>query len=60
VNGNDRSGVQITEGELREVEREATSTVAIRGGIGDCQWRYKNMNGLCTCLSFLSCRLHLG
>jgi transcription factor SFP1 len=47
VNGNDRSGVQITEGELREVEREAERRLRpFACGVGDCQRRYKNMNGL--------------
>ena len=51
VNGNDRSGVQITEGELREVEREAERRLRpFACGVGDCQRRYKNMNGLRTCL----------
>ncbi len=51
VNGNDRSGVQITEGELREVEREAERRLRpFACGIGDCQRRYKNMNGLRTSL----------
>ena len=61
VNGNERSGVQITEGELREVEREAERRLRpFACGVGDCQRRYKNMNGLRTCLSFPSCRPHLG
>ncbi|KAI0247433.1 hypothetical protein BJV78DRAFT_1245722 [Lactifluus subvellereus] len=47
VNGNDRSGLQITEGELREVEREAERRLRpFACGVGDCQRRYKNMNGL--------------
>ncbi|KAF8260029.1 hypothetical protein EI94DRAFT_1706587, partial [Lactarius quietus] len=47
VNGNERSGVQITEGELREVEREAERRLRpFACGVGDCQRRYKNMNGL--------------
>jgi transcription factor SFP1 len=51
VNGNDRSGVQITEGELREVEREAERRLRpFACGVGDCQRRYKNMNGLRTSL----------
>ena len=49
VNGNDRSGVQITEGELREVEREAERRLRpFACGVGDCQRRYKNMSGLRT------------
>ena len=49
VNGNDRSGMQITEGELREVEREAERRLRpFACGVGDCQRRYKNMNGLRT------------
>ena len=48
VNGNDRSGVQITEGEggawLREAERPLWPFTC---GVGDCQRRYKNMNGPC-------------
>ena len=51
VDGNDRSGVQITEGELREVEREAERRLRpFACGVGDCQRRYKNMNGLRTSL----------
>jgi hypothetical protein len=51
VNGNERSGVQITEGELREVEREAERRLRpFACGVGDCQRRYKNMNGLRTSL----------
>ncbi|KAH9052753.1 hypothetical protein EDB87DRAFT_346430 [Lactarius vividus] len=47
VNGNDRSGMQITEGELREVEREAERRLRpFACSVGDCQRRYKNMNGL--------------
>ncbi|KAF8486446.1 hypothetical protein DFH94DRAFT_184318 [Russula ochroleuca] len=47
VNGNDRSGVQIKEGELREVEREAERRLRpFACSVGDCQRRYKNMNGL--------------
>ncbi|KAI9439311.1 hypothetical protein H4582DRAFT_1948408 [Lactarius indigo] len=38
VNGNDRSGMQITEGEAPP----------FACGVGDCQRRYKNMNGLRT------------
>ncbi|KAI6127132.1 hypothetical protein F5141DRAFT_374278 [Pisolithus sp. B1] len=37
----------ISEGELREVEREAERRLRpFACGIGDCQRRYKNMNGL--------------
>ena len=37
----------ITEGELREVEREAERRLRpFACGVGDCQRRYKNMNGL--------------
>ena len=37
----------ITEGEMREVEREAERRLRpFACGIGDCQRRYKNMNGL--------------
>lgn len=37
----------ITEGELREVEREADRRLRpFACGVGDCQRRYKNMNGL--------------
>jgi transcription factor SFP1 len=62
VNGNDRSGVQITEGELREVEREAERRLRpFACGVGDCQRRYKNMNGLRAYCSPLSLRNpHLG
>src|SRR6266404_873670 len=38
VNGNDRSGMQISEGELREVEREAERRLRpFACGVGDCQ-----------------------
>ncbi|KAF9005099.1 hypothetical protein BDQ17DRAFT_1408459 [Cyathus striatus] len=38
---------QITETELREVEREAERRLRpFACGVGDCQRRYKNMNGL--------------
>ncbi|EIW77917.1 hypothetical protein CONPUDRAFT_146018 [Coniophora puteana RWD-64-598 SS2] len=38
---------QITEGEMREVEREAERRLRpFACGISDCQRRYKNMNGL--------------
>ncbi|EIW74703.1 hypothetical protein CONPUDRAFT_159995 [Coniophora puteana RWD-64-598 SS2] len=38
---------QITEGEMREVEREAERRLRpFACGIADCQRRYKNMNGL--------------
>ena len=37
----------ITEGEMREVEREAERRLRpFACGVGDCQRRYKNMNGL--------------
>lgn len=37
----------ISEGELREVEREAERRLRpFACGVGDCQRRYKNMNGL--------------
>jgi transcription factor SFP1 len=37
----------ITENELREVEREAEKRLRpFACGVGDCQRRYKNMNGL--------------
>ena len=47
----------ITETELREVEREAEKRLRpFACGVGDCQRRYKNMNGLRyhyqVCLSF--------
>jgi transcription factor SFP1 len=47
VNGNDHSGVQITECELREVEREAEHRLRpFACGVGDYQRRYKNMKVL--------------
>ncbi len=61
VNGSDRSGVQITEGELREVEREAERRLRpFACGVGDCQRRYKNMNGLRTSLPPQRYCPHLG
>ncbi|KAH7923212.1 hypothetical protein BV22DRAFT_1015860 [Leucogyrophana mollusca] len=43
--GEDDNG--ISEGELREVEREAERRLRpFACGVGDCQRRYKNMNGL--------------
>ena len=51
VNGGDRLGGQITEGELRELECEAERRWRpFACGVGDCQRRYKNMNGLRTSL----------
>ena len=45
-------GMGISEGELREVEREAERRLRpFACGIGDCQRRYKNMNGLRESLS---------
>lgn len=41
------SSMNITESELREVEREAEKRLRpFACGVGDCQRRYKNMNGL--------------
>ncbi|EAU83502.2 hypothetical protein CC1G_04758 [Coprinopsis cinerea okayama7 len=41
------SSMNITETELREVEREAEKRLRpFACGVGDCQRRYKNMNGL--------------
>ena len=52
INGDDRSGRQITEGELLELEREAERRRRpFACGVGDCQRRYMNMNGLSTSLS---------
>ena len=54
VNGNERSGVQITEGELREVEREAEHRLRpFACGVGDCQQQCKNIDGLRTSLPCL-------
>lgn len=40
-------GAQMSEGEMREVEREAERRLRpFACGVGDCQRRYKNMNGL--------------
>ncbi len=61
VNGNDRSGVQITEGGLPEVEREAERRLwPFACGVDDCQRRYKNMNGLRTSLPSPRYCPHLG
>jgi transcription factor SFP1 len=49
------------EGELCEVEREVERRLRPSAcGVADCQRRYKDMNGLRTCLSFPSCRPRLG
>ncbi|EIM84934.1 uncharacterized protein STEHIDRAFT_148199 [Stereum hirsutum FP-91666 SS1] len=40
-------GMNMTEGEMREVEREAERRLRpFACGVGECQRRYKNMNGL--------------
>ncbi|EIN04109.1 hypothetical protein PUNSTDRAFT_122954 [Punctularia strigosozonata HHB-11173 SS5] len=45
--GLENCGINITEQEMREVEREAERRLRpFACGIGDCQRRYKNMNGL--------------
>jgi len=62
-------GMQMSEGEMREVEREAERRLRpFACGVSDCQRRYKNMNGLRTWrflsqfgnLAWLTRRAHTG
>ncbi|KAI0065190.1 hypothetical protein BV25DRAFT_1784788, partial [Artomyces pyxidatus] len=47
VGANGEQGRGMSEGELREVEREAERRLRpFACGVGECQRRYKNMNGL--------------
>ena len=48
----EEGGEPISESEMREVEKEAERRLRPYAcGVGDCQRRYKNMNGLSTSLS---------
>ena len=45
--------VTLSDAELREVEKEAERRLRPYAcGVGDCQRRYKNMNGLRKCTTF--------
>lgn len=50
--------VTLSDAELREVEKEAERRLRPYAcGVGDCQRRYKNMNGLRKCLSAFTTRV---